>query len=257
MTSHWRWYHSLALFLILVVMVVLDLILPDSARLGAWLTTFGLLLAFIAVVGNGITGLWRGALIDERNKMSLSRFQLVLWTSIVLSAFLAAVLANLSKPGIDPLAVGIPQELWLLLGISTTSLVGSPLLKDNKKKRQPDPVEHAYTLNQLADQGTNPGTVGNEGLIVVNATPDMAGWSDMFKGDETGNAALLDIGQLQMFYFTLIGALAYCFALGSQLRTTLGPIDHLPALSSSFLALLGISHAGYLTNKAVPHSDTR
>jgi hypothetical protein len=255
--TKWRGYHTLALLAIIVAIFLLGLFIPDKARAGSWIATLILLLLFLVITGEGITGFWRGALIDERNKMSLSRFQLVLWTCIVLSAYLAAVLANLAKASSDPLAVGIPSELWILMGISATSLVASPLVSSNKKKPTPDPVEEAYTINQLSNQGTDPKDIGSQGLIVVNSNPEMARWSDMFKGEETGNAALLDIGKIQMFYFTLIAALAYAFALGTQFRAQGSLIDHLPALPNSFLALLGISHAAYLANKSVPHSDTQ
>ena len=255
--SKWRWYHTIALLVIILAIFLLGLLIPDKARAVSWIVSFVLLLLFLVIAGEGITGFWRGALIDERNKMSLSRFQLVLWTCIVLSAYLAAVLANLANASPDPLAVAIPPELWILMGISATSLVGSPLVSSNKKKPLPNPEEEAYTINQLSNQGTDPKQVGRGGLIVVNSTPDMARWSDMFKGEETGNAALLDIGKIQMFYFTLIAALAYSFALGNQFRVHTGVIAALPALPDSFLALLGISHAAYLANKSVPHSDTQ
>ena len=47
-----------------------------------------------------------------------------LWTLIVISAFLAGALANISansvNPGsiADPLSIGVPEELWILMGIS-------------------------------------------------------------------------------------------------------------------------------------------
>jgi hypothetical protein len=55
-------------------------------------------------------------------------------------------------------------------------------------------------------------------------------------------------------YFTIVLVLAYVVALGTGFATSGARISGLPALDSSMVALLGISHAGYLTHKAIPHS---
>ena len=98
------------------------------------------------------------------------------------------------------------------------------------------------------------GSVTNKGQVIVNTSLGAARWSDMFKGEETGNAAHLDLGKVQMFYFTLILVLAYAVALGCAFAGE-ERIHAFPALDPSMVALLGISHAGYLVHKAVPHSQ--
>jgi len=256
MVDHWTRAHSIGILGLTVAIVVLGLVVPGGAHLLGWLGTLVLMLAFTVVAGHGITGLWRGAFIDERNKLSLSRFQLVLWTTLVLSAFLTAALGNVAGGYADPLAIRLPQELWLLMGISTTSLVASPLLSSTKRTRAPSDVQMNRTFDLLSKQGIDKSKVTAEGLLVVNASPAQAQWSDLFKGDETGNAAQLDVGKVQMFYFTVVIAVAYGVALAASLEQTVFPFTAFPALSPSILALLGISHAGYLVNKAVPHSAT-
>jgi hypothetical protein len=67
--------------------------------------------------------------------------------------------------------------------------------------------------------------------------------ADMFRGEETGNAAFLDLGKVQMFFFTIIDGGV--------------PIHEFPALDESIVALLGISHATFLTYQAVPHSQSK
>jgi len=84
------------------------------------------------VAGHGILGLWRGLLVDERNKMSLSRLQMILWTIIVLSGFLTVALLNIRSRQADALSITVPPQLWLLIGISTTSLIGAPLILNTK-----------------------------------------------------------------------------------------------------------------------------
>jgi hypothetical protein len=107
---------------------------------------------FAAIAGQGITGLWRGLLIDERNKISLSRLQRTLWTIVVLSGFLTAALSNLEAGQPDPLAISAPSELWLLMGISTTSLVASPLIKSTKRSVEANEGEKNHTFALLAKQ---------------------------------------------------------------------------------------------------------
>jgi hypothetical protein len=59
-----------------------------------------------------------------------------------------------------------------------------------------------------------------------------------------------------MFFFTLILLFAYSTALAALFKTGGGKITALPAMDTGMLALLAISHAGYLVNKALPHSES-
>jgi hypothetical protein len=207
----WTGWHTLGLLCILVVIVLVGLLLPTGARLGAWLLTLLLLAVCAAVAGQGITGLWRGLLIDERNKISLSRLQIVLWTVVVLSGFLTAALSNLATAQPNPLSIAIPNTLWLLMGISTTSLIASPVIKTTKASQVPNAEEQTRTFALIAKQtgvDTVAGKVANKGHMVVNTRFEDAQWADLFRGEETGNAAHLDLGKVQMFYFTLVLVLA-------------------------------------------------
>ena len=92
----WTPWHTIALLLIIAIIVLTGLLSPTRARLWTWVVALVLLGVFAAIAGQGITGLWRGLLIDERNKISLARLQLTLWTIVVLSGFLTAALSNLA-----------------------------------------------------------------------------------------------------------------------------------------------------------------
>lgn len=227
-----------------------------------WVTMMVLLAAFILVAGHGITGYWFGALIDAQNKMSLSRFQMILWTILIMSAYLTAVLINIqlgsSKEATD---IALDPSLWALMGISTASLVGSPLLK-SKKKAEPSATlsppldtEEERTLKLLKDQGVDEVVI--EGQIVSNLSPDKASWGDLFKGEDVSTAGHLDLAKVQMFYFTVITLIAYGVVLGATFDKVSRPITDFPELSAGILTLLGISHAGYLTSKAVGSSPPR
>jgi hypothetical protein len=179
--------------------------------------------------------------------------QLALWTGLILSAFLEAALSNIRIAQAEsPLTIAMPAEIWAVLGIATTSLVGSPLILATKRDRVPDPVDAQNTLSQLANAG-KPATA--EGQVIKKQRPADASWSDMLTGDETASGTHLDLGKVQMFFFTLVLVVAYAVALGSLFLYTSGKIDAFPELDAGIIALLGISHAGYLANKAVPRSD--
>jgi hypothetical protein len=317
--ANWIFRYMLAAIgvVIAIVVVIFAAFRTFIPPLFTWIILLGLFSLLAVLVSRAYTGRWLGLIIDDRNKYSLSRLQMVLWTVIVLSAFLAAVLANvllqvmvyvdgavapprilyfpvgsrvvdaltqigivdpqftegqgyLSSPDVDlsqlnlsaslhdgehiyipragetlsqmiptsdnqtqgqttlepttPLSVEIPSEVWLLLGISTTSLVASPLIKSQKAN-----------------------------VIQTNEVRSEAKLSDLFTGEEESNYLKLDLAKLQMLFFTIIVIGAYGVAVASLFNRSLqSAITSLPALDGGVVAMLGVSHAGYLTNKAIP-----
>lgn len=253
----WTRWHTVGLVAIVVFMILVGYRLGGS---WGWLLNLVLLTALAALLGHGITGRLGGLLIGERNAMSLSRFQLLAWTVVVLSALFTAVFHNL-EAGVDPnaaLTIAIPGELWALMGISTASLVGSPLILSNKRAKTPSQTEKRQLVTMLAaSEGVKEEEIAQRkqtrGQVVVNASPADARLSDMFRGEEVGNAALLDLGKVQMFYFTLILLATYGLLLARSLGSDT-VIAQFPALGEGMVTLLGISHSGYLAHKAAPHS---
>jgi hypothetical protein len=245
----------MSLMIVLAAIILDGVAVPVAYRLWSWIAMLLLLTLFAAVAGDGVTGTWRGLLIDERNKISLSRLQTTIWTLLILSALFIAALSNVRLGQADPLAIAIPTTLWMLVGISTTSLVGSPLVLSTKKGRSANTNEIQQTLNLLAQQNVNIGSVANLGQVIVNTNPKNARWADLFTGEETGNAAQFDLAKIQMFYFTFILVLVYAVTLGLLFEQPETIISAFPDLSQGMLTLLGISHVVYLTNKIVPHSS--
>jgi hypothetical protein len=254
--SSWTRWHSISLGIIVGILVMMESLVPASTRLWMWFGTMALLTLFGIIAGQGVTGQGLGLLIDTRNKASLARFQMVVWTILILSAYLTAVMVNVDLKQSEPLAIAIPPDLWLLMGISTTSLIGSPLILSAKKAREVKEPDKQRALNALVRQAVDTDKVTIIGQLVVNQTPEVARLADMFQGSETGNVGLLDLGKVQMFFFTLIIVLAYASALSALFQQGRVPIQALPVIDGGMLALLGISHAGYLVNKALPHSDS-
>ncbi len=255
-TAAWTRWHSIVLMLLLLAIPVTVSSLTDpKSLLQAWIATLALLLAFSIICGWAITGRGAGVLIDDRNVMSLSRFQMVAWTLVILSAFLTAVLVNVFHGQADALKISLPGELWALMGISMASLIGSPLLLANKETLDPNQAEMHRTFELLKRQGDTTATLSTKGVVVSNTDPSMARFSDMFTGEEVGNAGHLDVARLQMFFFTVVSVLAYAVMLGKMfLDHGPGPFSSLPLLDQSMVTLIGISHGGYLVAKALPRS---
>jgi hypothetical protein len=152
--------------------------------------------------------------------------------------------------------IAIPTAVWLLLGISLSSLAGSPLILSYKKEQPPSEEQKAKTIEALKQQKVDPATLESKGLVIAKREPKDASIADFFRGEETGNAARLDLGRVQLLFFMIGVLVAYAIALGARFRLV-GPIHEFPDLDTSLAALLGVSNAGYLLNKAAPHSEAK
>lgn len=238
--ANWSGWHTI--FVVVVVPVVLGVVALSVSPLAAWLIGMVVILITLAVIGEAINGVKRGILVDERNKVSLSRFQTVLWTTLVLSGYIVMVAQNSRADAADPALVTFPPELLWLLGISATSLVGSPLVRSTLERRTPNLGAVALPTNR-------------RGIIMVNPAPATSSWADMFKGEEIVNEKMVDLGKVQMFFFTLVAVASYAILLGKLLATD-APFAGFPDLSEGIVGLLGISHAAYLTNKSVARTKT-
>lgn len=239
--------------LILVAIGWIDLRVAAEARLGAWIATLSLMAAMAVIVGRGITGQWRGILIDGRRKLSLSRLQMLGWSLLVLSALVTAVLSNVEGSPLSPFEIEIPSALWVLMGISTASLVAAPATLSSKSGKEPDQEQLHKTADMLRKQGYNAVDLHNPSVVVSNTDPSGARWGDLLKGEEVGNAETVDLGKMQMFLFTFVFLIGYAGAIAALLQQA-GPIVGLPNVDPSMNTLLGISHTGYLASKVVPHS---
>jgi hypothetical protein len=241
-----------------------------------WALVMFFMIVFIALIGKLITGRYSGIFINERNKMTLSRFQLVIWTLIVLSAFLTIALERAYAGVADPLKIELPTQLWALLGISTTSLVGSPLVLSTKVPKAPTKEAKEKAALRLAKLEEIPtdrtqadgkkfdaalksieANAATNGTLDSNKDVKDANFSEMFTGDEVGNKGVVDMAKVQMFFFMLIIAFSYMVLLVNLIMTAQpSDLKNFPALSDGLVALLGISSGGYLTNKAVDHTKS-
>jgi hypothetical protein len=252
------------LFVVAVVLLSLGSLYFFKLTTAAnWLWILIILVVFFAFLGHLIKGRWDGILIDERNQMSLSRFQMVMWTLILLSAFFAIGLSRISNPALDAnlaLDIGVPEQLWALIGVSTISLVGSPLILSRKKLQFPDKNKLITKVNN--DTKTITQKLAEKDMVAIGTvckrnSSSKASFYDIFTGDEIADCSYVNLAKIQMFFFTIIIGVVYCVLLLDLMTKPGNPvITGLPPLSDGLVALLAISHGGYLTEKAVPSTPT-
>ncbi len=247
------------------------LVLVAASGVTAWLAAPGwnwililiLLTAIVLVLGKALTGRIFGVLITERKIMSLSRFQMMIWTLLIVSAFLAIAMERVKSGEVaEPLVIGVDWQVWALLGISTTSLVGTPLLNGNKTRKEPlnHPGKQQTVVEKTAEtfnQSTAAVEDNRTGVLYGNPSIDDARFTDLFEGEELVNAQFLDLGKVQLFFFTVIIAMVYAVQLFQLIaHNDLTDDVSLPTVNEGLLALLGVSHAGYLGTKGITQTPS-
>jgi hypothetical protein len=242
---------------------------------------FSGLLTFIALsigcvlIGKLFTGSFKGILIDRRNKMSLSKLQILIWTLLVIPGFIVIAASKMVYGINNPLDVGIPESVWVLMGISTASFIGSPIIKKSKLDKQ----EKQATVSE---EGSS-----NESKLDINDFVEDASIADLFHGEQETNMDNPDLGKIQMFVLTFVVWASYAIliidllsgiptkyhevinvqnklsndllntTLQLQLQDVTSRYFDMPDISGGMDALLGISNAGYLAFKGISRSDIK
>jgi hypothetical protein len=211
---------------------------------GAYAASVLALGAMLVLIGLFVVGRPLGILVNERNTMSLTRFQTVLWTVLITAAFSTLLLGAIYK-GKDPAALvkeAMRPDLLALMGISYASAVTASAMQASKSGKE---ATGAAVAKSQAING--PTTDKPQGVLFANIDPKHATITDMFEGDEVADAHLVDMAKVQMFFFTIVSA-AYFI---SRMWPTGLPVTLVPQLPTNLIALMGISHAGYLGSKSV------
>jgi hypothetical protein len=220
------------------------------------------LLLLLLVLGHAIVERPLGVLINEQNIMSLSRFQMALWTVVVIASYFAYALVRVrlagsgvldTKAAGDPLNVNIDNHLLYLMGISATTFVASPYILSTKKNQTPDEGVAAKTA-QISGESTEEVETNRQGTLYANSNIADAKVTDMFQGDEVGDTMHIDMAKVQMFFFTVIAAVAYLLLVFRNLRAPGQDLSSLPTLPDGIVYAIGISHAGYLGSKGLDHT---
>jgi hypothetical protein len=241
--------------------------------LGPLVLSAAAILALVLAAGLALQGLFFGALIDERNRLSLSRAQQLAWTIVllggysVLAVFNVALLAGYARnrSQMDPAGSGLglfpsmDATLWAVLGITVAI---SPYL--------------SRRLSFPAVAGTA-GVTGQEATVVApavarqfdqNAIASEARWTDLFQGERAADADHVDVSRLQHLVITGLLLSSYIVLLVQYARTIDGaavilalrsgaPVfASMPPVDATFVGLLVLSHAAYLGFKTLPATTT-
>jgi hypothetical protein len=227
------------------------------------LLILGGLTLLLCVVSWGLRHEMLGFFVDDRGRMSLARLQFVLWTVVILSGYFLAAMWNLGVT--DPAAPVLPtmqEDLWLLLGLVTTSPLVSALILDSKGRTDPVSPQAgsanqpgAHTPQSAATALAPAGEQTARGVLEVRSTRYTWSFLDLFCGEEIGNSGTVDISRVQQFLFTLVLIMAY----GSLVLTGIvygalagERIAKMPELDLTLVGLLALSHSAYLAAKALP-----
>ncbi len=226
-----------------------------------WACTAGLVAAFIALSGTALNGRPAGILIDNRNRVSLSKFQATLWTVLVVSALVTISAARFHVVGFsEALEITIPGELLVAMGISAVSLVATPALLSAKTADTPSPELAGEAADKL---GIPRHTVRSAGKVFGRTDAGAAQWLDMLRGEEVSNASTPDLGKVQQFLVSLFLVCVYAASIWAALSVSPPQdiealpqhLEALPPLGEDFVWLMAVSHASYLAYKAAPHGS--
>jgi hypothetical protein len=132
------------------------------------------------------------------------------------------------------------------------------LVAGTKKKKEPAKSAAAKEVaERFKGMGETEESVNEnrEGILYGNATFRDARFQDLLEGDELKNTAYVDLSKVQMLLFTLVAVIVYAAALFRWVSENApSELVSFPELSEGLLTILGISHAGYLGNKAIDHT---
>ncbi|GAA0686091.1 hypothetical protein GCM10010193_44940 [Kitasatospora atroaurantiaca] len=201
----------------------------------AWIISAVLAILLAVALGVKIGRGLLGILIDGRGRYSLTHLQIVLWTLVVLPLVAGIAIGRLVDGVTDALDFTLPAQVLGVLGIAIGSTVTSTVIKNNANVRRSDVV--AASSWRLKD----PPRLSQVFLVEEGPLADR----------------LIDVAKFQNFLVTVVLLVGYIGTAVSQLRHSADPaaVTSLPDLSATFVTLLGISHAGYLTGKMVPSGE--
>jgi hypothetical protein len=251
------------LILASVAIVLINVLLPGDketvsglGRQFSWLLTAGIFILLLAYIGYAVKGRWDGIFVDDRNRISLSRFQLVLWTVLLVSALMTVGVSN-SMLGPNPLQVKIPPEIWALLGIGVFTAVAAPVLVESRKKDATPP--EVAVVNQVRAKVAQEDSVDPVKIVQLDVNVpaktvvEEARWMDLIRGDTTAGFEHVDVSKVQQLAFTIVLVSIYAMAVFGILdipeKQKMAVISTFPPIDPGFVSLLGLSHAAYLANK--------
>lgn len=250
-----------AIFLLAPLIVLLPAVswtYFDVWRVLAWVVSTMAFVALLSLWGVSVTGELSGLLIDRRNRYSLSRFQILLWTVLAIPAIAVALGSNALRAA-DIAAFPeliLDWTLISLLGISLGSFIVAPVALSARTQATPSPEAVQKGREQAAKESdVATANVSANGAVVFKADAADARLTDLVTGEEVGNVGTLDVARIQMLAITAITWITYAVML-ARIFAEAGNgkliISKFPSFDETLLALILLSHTGYLVGKITP-----
>jgi hypothetical protein len=228
----------------------------------AYLLTLASLLGLLAAAGLAANGRAAGALIDQRNRMSLTLTQAAAWGAAMFSALIAYSLLNIGYLAMSAASLGAAisiafphlesaAELFAIAGGAplasklTLHLTGTP-----QAGTQP-----TGAAGSTASTGSAPPSI--PGNLDRNDSAAEASLWDIVLSEQTGQANVTDMNRVQTVAMTLVVFSVYLSTLLAAL-SALAPgnpytgtalLPALPSLSPDFITILLASHGALLGGK--------
>jgi len=249
----WDWFHDYAAH--------------EPVRV--WVLQIGLLLVFAVSLGLSKDRGPLGVVIDEANRVSLSRLQTFIWTVLLIGGIATAISVNLARDchepaeGVtpaegscaqSPFAIDLPDQLLTLAGISAGALGAGTVIGAQNRSRNPSRAsfddETGVRSDPVAEEMRAAGYVPM-GITAGKPSPQDATLGDLVRGDVETDYYSLDLTRIQFLAFTLIlaGGYAITFAQGLN-QNPQQPIATFPGFDSGLNILLAISATTYAGTKA-------
>lgn len=199
-----------------------------------WISAAMVLLILAGLAGTGVKGTPLGLLLDQRDRYSLNRFQLLCWLWIILSMAAGVGAVRFTVPNARPLGFSIPGPVLALLGTVGGTTVASSAVK-------------AYRDSNRSDS------------VAASLGPATAFLGQMLLQEEGAGAdQTLDVGKFQALVTTIFLGAGYVLTsiyefIGRDSPPITDPsqITQLPALDPTFVALLAISAGSYVGTKLI------
>lgn len=173
-----------------------------------------------------------GILIDSRQRFSLNRLQVVIWTLLVLSTMLGLLFSELATSTNFSTSLSkitsIPPGILGLLGISAASTVVAGAVKENKNLTRTALIAAGADFRKQNRLPVSGACVTSASQIIL---------------EEEGASAdkTISITKFQNLIFTLVLAVIYVAMTWQE--------GGYPEFDSQITWLIGVSHAGYVGGK--------
>ncbi|WP_442297670.1 hypothetical protein [Terrabacter sp. RAF57] len=156
----------------------------------------------------------------------------MLWMGVVLPLVAAVFAGRLSVKGIDPFSFTIPAAVLAVIGVSVGSTVVAGAVKAHKDAVRADMIA-----------ASRPGDATLSQLVLLEEGADADRIVDLTKVQQLVITAILVTAYVASTIHSFLG-----YGAGTPVT---GPSDisAIPDFGTTFLLLLGVSHAGYLTGK--------